>query len=94
MGYVYLSPDELARYQLERVRLETLLTNLDTCLDAFVANPVTSYMLNTGQTTQQVTKSNLGEIEAWRGRVFAQLMAILRMLNDVDGATVYVRPGF
>lgn len=73
--------------------IQAELALLNACLLAFIANPISQYSLNTGQTQQSVTRATLPSIRAWRDELERQLFEILGIIN-CDSSTVYVRPGF
>jgi hypothetical protein len=80
-------------YTARRLRLEADIALLDAALTAFIANPISSYQLNTGQTQQMVTRASLPSLRTWRDQLQDELFEILGYLN-CDSRTVYVRPGF
>lgn len=81
-------------YTRRQALIEAELALLNACLLAFVANPISSYQLSTGQTMQQVTRASLPSIQSWRDALERELFAILGYLNCDNGAAVYVRPGW
>lgn len=88
----------LAQWQIDYYtgRKTELLANLalvNTRIGEVLGNTVKQYSLSTGQTSQQVTRMSLGELEAYRGRLESELLLVLGYLN-CDAKTVYVRPGF
>jgi hypothetical protein len=83
-------------YTARKVAIEVDLANINTCLTALiVSNGVQSYQLNTGQTTQMVTRQNVSGIRTLQRELQRELYDLLALLNgDCSGRTVYVRPGF
>lgn len=89
-----MSCDETADAEWLDARIEKTKTLIEAIEDAIAAvsvGGVQSYMLNTGQTQQQVTKANLGSMRL-------QLDSLENRLSTLQarrcGAVAQVRPGF
>lgn len=59
-----------------------------------LATGVMSYTINTGQTTQTVTRSSVGQILGIIKQLEREIQELQELLAGVDGRAVYVRPGF
>jgi len=90
---MYLEQWQIDHYKRRQLAIEAELAALDACLLAFIANPTQSYSLNTGQTSQQVTRASLPALRAWRDGLHVELFDLLGALN-ASPRSLYVRPGF
>lgn len=90
---MFLAQWQIDYYTSRRDSLLARLALVNAQIDAMLVNPVKQYSLSTGQTSQQVTKLSLSELESLRSRLEAELLLILGYLN-CDPKSVYMRPGF
>jgi hypothetical protein len=91
-----LLPAVRAHYELQLQQKQALLTAYNTALTA-LASGVQSYTLNTGQTTQQVTKSSVGQLWAIVKQLDRDIVDLLTLLDTTgeSGARTFIaRPGF
>jgi len=70
-----------------------LLEKYDIAMTA-LAGGVTSYTINTGQTTQTVTRSSVNMIRTAMGALEAEIEELQDKLNGTDSNSVYVRPDY
>jgi hypothetical protein len=79
-----------------KIAIEADLVVIQACITSLLlSNGVQSYQLNTGQTTQMVTRQSITGIRTTQKDLQRELYDILALLNcDSNGRTVYVRPGF
>jgi hypothetical protein len=84
---------QLDEYTTRRAEIEALLVSLNAALASLIANPTVSYTLNTGQTSQQVTRQSIPALRAWVDDLRAERWQILEALNSTPRSG-YFRPGF
>jgi hypothetical protein len=89
----FLEQWQIDHYTAKKVRIEAEIAKLDAALAYFLDGGAQSYTLNTGQTSQQVTRANLPALRAWRSDLDAQLFELLGLLNG-SMRSAYFRPGF
>lgn len=80
------SEDDWVRERIERTK--ELIVKYEDALDA-ISNGAQSYSLDTGQTRQVVTKSQLGSIQLTLSRLEARLSTYQQRLGS---GVLYVRP--
>jgi hypothetical protein len=87
---------QLDFYNARKAQIDADLININACLTALLlTSGVQSYQLNTGQTTQMVTRQSVSGIRTLQKDLQRELYDILALLNgNCSGRTIYVRPGF
>lgn len=78
--------------QTQITTIETQITSAQAVLSKLLANPNRSYTLNTGQTTESVTKYDIERIQAMIETMVGQLQFWEDCLNGTSGCIG--RPGF
>ena len=73
-------------------RTKALIVKIEDAIDQLSTGAVQSYTLSTGQTSQTVTKANLGSLRATLSDLESRLSSLCARLTG--GSTVYVKPGF
>lgn len=77
--------------ELENLRI--LLFNINKGINSLLTSNHQSYELNTGQSSQRVTRLNLAELKDLRSEVMFQINE-LEILLGIKKSIVYVRPGW
>jgi hypothetical protein len=86
-----LDAEEIAFLEAQLVLCEAAITATWAAITAVTVGGVASYSLDTGQTRQTVTKSNVGSIRLQLNELY-MLRDMLR--TRLCGGSYYVRPGF
>lgn len=72
---------------------QALLAAYDAAQTA-LSTGVTQYTINTGQTTQTVTRASLSSIAALIKQLEREIQELMDALSGCDSRAAYVRPGF
>lgn len=91
---MYLLQWQIDEYTTNKTRIEAELVKLDLVIAQYLENPNGSYMINTGQTTQQVSKINIQSYLDMRDRLRSERYQILVALNGTVGRTANFFPDF
>lgn len=71
--------------------LKTAIVAYETAILALQTGGVQSYMIDTGQTSQRVTKADLSKLQGTYSEMLGTLDALYSRLN---GATIYTSPAW